>query len=362
MAVSHRAGAAAIRLKQSLLGLALASCLCCATTTSLERRAWWGVETPRFEVVSSLDKSASLALALDLERFLLASEALLGTRLVLPSGRTRVYAYNGKGFDRPFDLSNQPSYFLPSADGGTLVLRTGSGFQDATESARADLLRYLVRNSGSPATPLWYDVGFASFLSTARPEGRKVVVGEPRRDLLAVLRDQVWASSDDVLATASLDDAGRRDRAVFEARTWALVYFLHFSDRLGGAPRAQLDAALLQNEPGEGTTLDWFGTPAGLFDRGLRRYVSTELGSQRLVVRVDEALRIDEPRQLDCKQVGDALGRLGLALERPGVANKYLDFAAHCSPHATDPTAPQALDALSSTPNQGDSLGGGERS
>lgn len=356
MAVSHRAGAAAIRLKQSLLGLALASCLCCATTAPLERRAWWGVETPRFEVVSSLGEKPSLALALDLERFVLASEALLGTRLVLPSGRIRVYAYNGKGFERPFDLSNQPSYFLPAAEGGTLVLRTGSGFQDATESARADLLRYLVRNSGSPATPLWYDIGFAGFLSTAQPEGRRVVVGEPRRDLLAVLRDQVWASSDDVLATRSLNDGGRRDRAVFEARTWALVYFLHFGGRLGGAPRTQLDAALLQNEPGEGTALDWFGAPASLFDRELRRYVSSELGSQRLVVRVDEALRFDEPRQLDCKQVGDALGRLGRALDRPGVTKKYLDFAAHCSSHGT---VPRLRDAVSSARKEGLLLGAG---
>jgi tetratricopeptide (TPR) repeat protein len=302
-------------------------------TTPLERREWWVVETPHFEITSLLGQPASVRLARDLEYFVLACEAILGTPLTGPSVRTRVYALDGKGLERPFAVANQPSYFLPSLEGGILVLRRGSGFDDATESVRFELARYLAHNNGGLATPLWYDEGFASFLSTARTEGRKVVVGEPSRYLLAVLREQVWPSSDEVLATTSLDDWGRRDRASFRARAWALVHFLHFGPPLDREPRARLDAALSRmasRDPARATTRDWFEVPADAFDRDLRRYVSSELGLERLVVRVDEDLIIDEPRALDCAAVGNALGRLALELERPVVARRYFSFAVAC--------------------------------
>ncbi len=333
MAASYRSRAAAIQLAgRSILLLAIVSCLSCATT-SLERREWWVVETLHFEITSSLGQLASVRLARDLEYFVLACEAILGTPLTGPSVRTRVYALDGNGFEQPFAVANQPSYFLPSLEGGILVLRTGSGFDDATESARFELTRYLAHNNGGLAAPLWYDEGFASFLSTARPEGRKVVIGEPRPDLLAVLRDQVWPSTDDVLATSSLDHWGRRDRANFRARAWALVHFLHFGPPLGREPRARLDAALTRmasRGTARATTLDWFEAPSDAFDRDLRRYVRNELGLTRLVVRVDEDLVIDEPRALDCAAVGNALGRLALELERPIVARRFFRFAVGC--------------------------------
>ena len=90
---------------------------------------------------------------------MLACEAILGTPLSGPSVRTRVYAHDGKGLERPFNVANQPSYFLPALEGGILVLRTGSGFEDATESVRFELVRYLAHNNGGLATPLWYDEG-----------------------------------------------------------------------------------------------------------------------------------------------------------------------------------------------------------
>lgn len=299
----------------------------------LERRQWWIVETPHFEITSSLGQSASVRLASDLEHFVEASEAILGTRLHGPTARTRVYAHDGKGLERPFAVSNQPSYFLPSPEGGILVLRAGAGFHDATESARFELVRHLARNSGGLETPLWYDEGFASFLSTAQPERTKVVVGEPRRDLLALLHDQLWPSIDQVLATTSIDDWGRRDRATFRARAWALVHFLHFGPRLGPSPRARLDAALARmasGHPGGDKTLDWFGVPTEIFDRDLRRYVRDELGSERLVVRVGKPPAFDGPRELDCASVGNALGRLALELGRSVVARRYFRFAVAC--------------------------------
>ncbi|MEE2672605.1 MAG: hypothetical protein VX466_02345 [Myxococcota bacterium] len=299
----------------------------------LEQREWWGIETPRFEIMTSLGRRASVQLASDLEHFIEASEAILGTSSNRPAARIRVYAHDGKSLERPFAVANQPSYFLASKAGGTLVLRAGSGFDDATESTRFDLVRHLARNSGGSRTPLWYDEGFASFLSTAHPERSKVVVGEPRRDLLALLQDQVWPSVDQVLATTSLDHRGRRDRATFRAQAWALVHFLHFGPRLRPSPRARLDAALARMAspgPGGNKTLDWFGVPAEIFDRDLRRYVGSELGTARLVVRVHEEVSLEEPRPLECASVGEALGQLAIEVERPVIAKKYFRFAATC--------------------------------
>ena len=183
MAASHRARAAAGRLSGSLRLLAALSLLSCAcalscATTSLERREWWHVQTTRFDVRSSIGEAASLRLARDLESFAIAAEAVLGTPLTRPPVRTRVYAHDGKGFERPFDVGNRPSYFLPTLEGGVLVLRVGTGFRDASDEALFELARYLAHNNGGLETPLWYDEGFAAFLSTARISGRAIAIGE----------------------------------------------------------------------------------------------------------------------------------------------------------------------------------------
>ena len=152
MAVSHRARATASRLARGLPLLAIASSLSCVAMP-LEQREWWGIETPRFEIMTSLGRGASVQLASDLEHFIEASEAILGTSSNRPAARIRVYAHDGKSLERPFAVANQPSYFLASKAGGTLVLRAGSGFDDATESTRFDLVRHLARNSGGSRTP-----------------------------------------------------------------------------------------------------------------------------------------------------------------------------------------------------------------
>jgi len=290
------------------------------------------VETRHFDVRSSLGEAASLRLAHELESFAIACEAILGTPLALPAVRTRVYAHDGKGFERPFDVGNRPAYFLSTLDGGVLVLRVGGGFADATPEVRFELARYLAHNNGGLDTPLWYDEGFASFLSTAEVAGRAVVVGQARTDLLALLQDQVWPATDQVLRTSSASDWGRRERDLFRARAWAIVHFAHFGGVIEGDLRAALDAALARPDSRGDAALDWFGVPGADFDVALRAYVGREIGGDRLVVRIPEPPAVETSRRLDCPEVGSALGALALAIERPVLAERYYGFALGCDP------------------------------
>ncbi len=311
------------------LWVVAALCASCATT-SVERRPWIEVESERFVIRSSLGEAATAVLARDLEAYVTAGEVVFGAPFDAPT-RIVVYAYDGRGLERPFDRANQPSWFLSSPIGGVLVLRTGSGFSDATPETRFDLARYLLHGNGGLDTPLWYDEGMSAFLSTARRTPRHTLVGEPRFDLQASLSGQVWPSANDVLAVAAVDDAGRRQRALFRARAWVIVHFAQLGELPDSAPRPALDLARARDRAIRPTTRAWFGVPSDDFDPALRRHAGT-LGATHLALRESQPPSLSGPTPLACGAIAEELGWLALELERDGLARRYYRHALRCDP------------------------------
>jgi hypothetical protein len=114
----------------------------------------------------------------DVELFHAAVEFVMGTPLRAPAVPTRIYAFDGRGFRRPFAVRGAPSSCLPSLRESVLVLRTGGSWQDdTTQSLRHEYVHYLLRNHGGFDQPLWFDEGSADFLSTVQVKGDRGELG-----------------------------------------------------------------------------------------------------------------------------------------------------------------------------------------
>ncbi len=305
--------------------------------TKLQDRPWVLVETPHFEVVSSLDGEATLELAQDLETFRRAVEFTAGVSLDAPPVRTRVYAFDGRSFSRPFDLRGEPGYFLPSLDGGVMVLRTGDGWRgDATEALRHDYAHYLLRNHDGLGHPLWYDEGLAQFASTIDVSDGGAEIGRLREDHVRLLRDRSWVSLDHLLETPHLEGWGSRDRQLYEAETWAFVHSRIAAYRDRGRLRRELGLYERHLASGIGhdhAVLRAFGEPGAKLRKKLARYVRQERFDSA-TVRLQGSWKAEEarPRPLAKDELLTELGWLSIALGRSVQADRYLESALRANP------------------------------
>jgi tetratricopeptide (TPR) repeat protein len=307
------------------------------TTTALHDREWLVIRTPHFEIVSSLGDAATSELARDAERFHSAIEFVMGAPLPAPAVPTRIYAFDGRGFERPFDVRGVPGYFLPTLREAVIVLRTGDGWRlDATERLRHDYVHYLLRNSGGYDQPLWFDEGAAEFLSTIAVNGDRVDLGRLRDEHVRLLRDQPWVPMIRILRATSLEEWGPRKRKLFQAEAWAFVHYLNFGLEEPGRGQAQLRRYLSEIANGEGierAVRKAFGVDSSDLDRALQRFIrSDRFGSVALRIGNREPAGAPSLTPLARDQVVDRLGWLSISLGRAEQAKRYFDRAVAANP------------------------------
>jgi tetratricopeptide (TPR) repeat protein len=312
--------------------------LMACVTKPLHERDWVEVRTPHFEIVSSLGEDATRELAWDAEIFVAATEFVMGTPLRTPAVPTRIYAFDGRGFRRPFAVRGAPSSFLPSLRESVIVLRTGGGWQaDTTQSLRREYVHYLLRNHGGFELPLWFDEGSAEFLSTVEVKGNHGELGGVRQDHLRLLRGQPWVPLIRILRAEELEGWGNRKRAIFCAESWAFVHYLNFGLEKPGQGQAQLGRyfrSLADGAPHERAVEKAFGMSSSSLDRRLQDYVRGErFGAVAIRFEHSEAVEAAEPRPLARDEVVTRLGWLLISLGRAKPAQRFFERAIAANPN-----------------------------
>jgi tetratricopeptide (TPR) repeat protein len=290
------------------------------------------VRTPHFEILSSLDAEETLDLVRDAELFHTTAEFALGLTFPPPVVPTRIFAFDGRGFVRPFDVRGEPGYFLPSLRGATIVLRTGDGWRlDATVKLRHAYVHYLLRNHGGFERPLWFDEGSAEFLSTAAVSEGRIDLGRFRSEQVKLLRDQPWIPLIRILRSEDLEDWGPRRRAVFYAESWAFVHYLNFGRGRPGQGQAQLGRyfkSLEESVPHEQAVERAFGVGSSDLDRELQDFVrSDRFASVAFRLQPAESSDASESRPLTRAEVLSHLGWLSISLARADQAQRYFERA-----------------------------------
>jgi tetratricopeptide (TPR) repeat protein len=330
-------------VRRALLLVLIAVSVGCATKP-LHRRDWLRVDTPHFEISSALDREATVELAGDLERFWSVTEYTVGTTVPAPSARTRVYAFDGRGFIRPFDVRGSSGYFLPSLRGGVMVLRTGGGWRgDSNQRLRHDYAHWIFRQLEGLQRPLWWDEGFALVASTIQVNGEGAEFGIPRADYLNLLRDRIWISIDRLVRLRDLENLRRKERESFNAQSWALVHYLYLErqpkrTRAAGQIHAELDryARLVADGTREDRALaPSFGAGADALQNQLAELVSSERFGA-LAVRVGSPWDADGPgiHALSPGEAASELGWLSIVLGRPEQARRYFEMAVVDTPES----------------------------
>ncbi len=221
-----------VRRIACLIGLLAAGC-----ATPLEGRSWLRVRTPHFELVSGADRSRTLEIAGRLELLRAVLERFGARARLEPRVPLLIYVFGSTAeFARFRDRTWMQGFMLPRAHRNFLVIHAGKGGM-AESMALHEYVHFVLRNGEPTHYPAWYEEGLAELLSTLEVEGSTVLVAQipPAR--------APWLRHGTPLALRKMmtaDDVYEwSDRAIerFYAQAWALMHFLHVSDRAGFDPR-----------------------------------------------------------------------------------------------------------------------------
>ena len=336
----HRTGIgesmAGLRLRQrGWIVVALAATLGCAATQSVHRQRFLELRTPHFEIMSSLGDARTRALARDLELFHTgveyALELPLSNSTPVP---TRVYAFDDRGFTRPFALRGAKVYLVPLVEAPLLVFRTPEDWDErATRLVRERYARRLLRRRDPTRRPLWYEEGLGQFASTVEIDPPRVRVGGIVVEHVQALRD--WNANSLAPLFNARDLSRRSPNAIelFRAQAWALIHTLKFRDARTRGPSAltrYLEAiATHQKNPVRSA----FGTNEKELAEEVYEHIR-QSEFQEIAVRPDEAwsaanLDLGTP-PFDRAHL--ALGNLALAIGKSKLAREYFDRALSANP------------------------------
>lgn len=307
----------------------------CATG-SLEGRDWFEVDTRHFRILSSLSEKRTENLARNAELFHSAAEFVMGTSLPSPAVPTRIVAFDGRGFRRPFAIRGASSHLRSTLRETFLVFRVGGGWrEDVTPAVRHEYMHYLLESHGGFGEHLWFDEGFSQLMSTVDVRRDHVDLGQFRADYLERLRTEPWIPMLRILRAQDLEDWGQRTRPLFYAQSWAFVHYLFLGQKEHDRGRAQLQRYFKEIEIGssyEQAIERAFGRSSQSLDKVLHEYVRSERFDAIGVRFPSHEDRLVELRKLPSHAAFTQLGWLALAIDREQEARRWFERAAKLEP------------------------------
>ena len=307
----------------------------------IEDRKWIEVQTPNFRIRSAMSEKDSIKLARHLEMFRVAISVITNIRRIDSPIPTEIYAMRGSSDFKSLGIDHDVGgFFYSSLRDNMIVIRDVNRMQE-TSIIMHEYVHFLVRNQGSLNYPMWFDEGFAEYLSAGRSDAGNFEIGrvpEHRRDSLAYLR---WIPLRNILSPENYGEWSRQRKSMYYAEAWALVHYLqNRTDR--DVPFGQEMARYIELVESGKDELDAFEeafaiTVVNLDDRVQRYIEGRRLPGFRL--KTDPLLPDFQPtvRTLSRAQISLGLGKLALRMHK-------LDMAEHWYTIATtnEATRPQA--------------------
>jgi tetratricopeptide (TPR) repeat protein len=230
--------------------------------------------------------------------------------------------------------------FLAGLRHNMIVIRDVHGLQETT-TIMHEYVHFMARNHGYLHYPMWFDEGFAEYLSAARIHFEKFEIGgfaDSRRTSFIYLN---WIPIRKILSPEDYQGWSDRRRAMFYAEAWALVHYLLNRPERGDSFGKDMGRYIELVESGKGD-VEAFEEAFGITANDLNKEVKGYLERGRFMsyrFDLDELLPAFEPvvTRLSREQASLALAKIAL---RTG----ELDRAEHWFTIATAdrPTRPQA--------------------
>ena len=250
--------------------------------TPIEGQGWLRGSSTHFEVLSNVSAVQTLETVENLERFRSLVIGVTTARDIESVVPTRIYL-----LDRPGQLGQLTGDYwigglmLSTLEGNYILVDASGDAALALSVVYHEYVHFLLSNEGAFHYPWWYNEGIADYLSTARFEGGRVLVGRPHP---ARARSLVRGRKIPLARVMQSGIAGRHTSpwiGMAYAEAWGLVHYLNhgfsqgFPDRRGQASEY---VRLLNREvpPAEAATTA-FGVGFAELERELWSYLGGEL-------------------------------------------------------------------------------------
>jgi len=309
------------RAERMLLTLVSLLLLTGSPVADAKERPWIELQSRNFLVVSNEEPEEAVALLRDLELFRSVVLKITNTQVYEARVPTVVYLFRDRRSFAPFrPRRNVAGYVIPTAHANYIAIDGGCETLEASEIIHHEYVHFLVRNAGGFHYPMWYDEGFAEFLSTVEVDGDQVVIGRVPTLRAQSLNSGRSISFERLTNAKSLEDFGSRGTSMFYAKSWLLVHYLltgHLhKDRIEKVRQPELIRYLeLVNEgveSSEAIEQAFEGGAEGL-RKGVRKHRKRR-GLQMLAMPASSLPPVEEPavRRMEGSEVSRYLGELAL--------------------------------------------------
>ena len=134
---------------------------------NVDDRNWCITYTDHFEMVSDLPRDRALELVVQLDQFRSAASALLpgGSQEAAPPIKLVAFK-RARDFATVFNSTHVAGFTRPSLDQSLLASGPDPSGEHLSRNIFHEYVHYLVRSRAAINLPIWYEEGFASYLST----------------------------------------------------------------------------------------------------------------------------------------------------------------------------------------------------
>ena len=257
-----------------------------AVCANVDDRDWCITYTDHFELVSDLPRERALELVVQLDRFRSAASALLpsGSREAAPPIKLVAFE-RARDFATVFNSTHVAGFTRPSLDQSLLASGPDLSGQHLSRNVFHEYVHYLVRSRATLNLPIWYEEGFASYLSTLSIDRAGVVtVG---RIPFAYLRGVLLLpglSIPDVIGERFRLDPRRHDLSDVYGLAWAIVRFLHHAQDDNGERYASRLGDMLAAIDAGASSEQAMESSLGLDTVGLKRRLRSYYDNDQLPV------------------------------------------------------------------------------
>ena len=257
---------------------------------------WCEITTPDFRLLTDLSPRRAIRLADSLTRFRIAAETLVPRRKSPAPPPLRIVAMRrGRDFREVFAAEKMAGFMQSGLERHTLAFGPDPGTGAITETAFHEYTHYLMRSRQGMNYPVWYEEGFASFLSTMRFSDTAVTIGHAPLHNFRRLNVRKLPVAELVGERHSLN-WGRHDLTRLYAKAWLFVHMLELGDAAGLPPyRERLPRLLALTDAGVAAPQALhraFGAGPTALERQVRRYAGRRtLPTRRLAIETAGAGR-----------------------------------------------------------------------
>jgi len=286
--------------------------------------SWVEIRSEHFVLASGLSEERSIKLALQLENFRAAVDALTGVKGVEEPIPTKIYvlprAEKALGFN-----GSLGGYFKARMRANYAVMIPSGSYSD--DILKHEYTHYLISSRDHRPYPGWLNEGLAEVFSTLLVDDDVVEFGRAPEGRVNNLVALDWISFQSIL-DGSRSRMNGRVAAMFYAQSWLLVHYLMMGDAgQFSAKTADYLSRLEHAEPPLAAFEAAFGVEVDALERRLIAYAQKQMGFLRFSLKAPFAAADLRTRAMKPDEVAAQVGLLAMLQGNYDDAEEFYEAA-----------------------------------